>query len=41
MCVCYSGGGIRSATSSLGVATGLAKKGYLKRVNYLSTVSGG
>lgn len=39
--VCYSGGGIRSATFNLGVTTGLAKKGYLKQVDYLSTVSGG
>ncbi len=39
--LCYSGGGIRSATFNLGVTTGLAKNGYLKQVDYLSTVSGG
>jgi hypothetical protein len=37
----FSGGGIRSATFNLGVTTGLAKRGYLKHVDYLSTVSGG
>ncbi|MEQ9209787.1 MAG: patatin-like phospholipase family protein, partial [Pseudomonadales bacterium] len=36
-----SGGGIRSAVFSLGVIQGLAKYGLLKRVDYLSTVSGG
>lgn len=36
-----SGGGIRSATFCLGVMQALAKKGLLKRVDYLSTVSGG
>ncbi len=36
-----SGGGIRSATFSLGLVQGLAKLGLLKRVDYLSTVSGG
>ena len=36
-----SGGGIRSATFSLGVIQGLCKHGLLKRVDYLSTVSGG
>ena len=36
-----SGGGIRSATFSLGVLQRLAKEGYLKHVDYLSTVSGG
>lgn len=36
-----SGGGIRSATFSLGVVQALAKLGLLKRVDYLSTVSGG
>ncbi|MCX2982497.1 hypothetical protein EYC98_16670 [Halieaceae bacterium IMCC14734] len=36
-----SGGGIRSATFSLGVIQGLAKHGWLKHIDYLSTVSGG
>ncbi|SHM60536.1 patatin-like phospholipase family protein [Rhizobacter sp. OV335] len=36
-----SGGGIRSATVSLGVLQGLARAGLLHRFDYLSTVSGG
>ena len=36
-----SGGGIRSATFSLGVIQALAKHNILKKVDYLSTVSGG
>ncbi len=36
-----SGGGIRSATFALGVMQALAKEGVLKRMDYLSTVSGG
>lgn len=36
-----SGGGIRSATFNLGVIQVLAKRGILKDVDYLSTVSGG
>jgi predicted acylesterase/phospholipase RssA len=36
-----SGGGIRSATFSLGVIQGLCKHGLLKHVDILSTVSGG
>jgi hypothetical protein len=36
-----SGGGIRSATFSLGVLQSLAKRQLLQRVDYLSTVSGG
>lgn len=36
-----SGGGIRSATFSLGVLQVLARKGVLKQVDFLSTVSGG
>ena len=36
-----SGGGIRSSTFSLGVIQALAKHGVLKKVDYLSTVSGG
>jgi predicted acylesterase/phospholipase RssA len=36
-----SGGGIRSASFSLGVLQAMAYKGWLKKVDYLSTVSGG
>lgn len=36
-----SGGGVRSATFSLGVIQILADKGLLKNIDYLSTVSGG
>jgi len=36
-----SGGGVRSATFSLGVVQVLAKRGLLKDVDFLSTVSGG
>lgn len=36
-----SGGGIRSSTFSLGVIQHLAQLGLLKRLGYLSTVSGG
>ncbi|MBB3181811.1 patatin-like phospholipase family protein [Variovorax sp. Sphag1AA] len=36
-----SGGGIRSATFSLGVLQALARAGALRRLDYLSTVSGG
>ena len=36
-----SGGGIRSAVFSLGVMQRLARDGYLERIDYLSTVSGG
>jgi hypothetical protein len=36
-----SGGGIRSATFALGVLQALAGRDLLKRVDYLSTVSGG
>jgi Patatin-like phospholipase len=39
--LCLSGGGIRSATFSLGVMQTLAKHRLLHRFNYLSTVSGG
>jgi Patatin-like phospholipase len=39
--LCFSGGGIRSATFALGVAQGLVKRGVLKHFDYLSTVSGG
>jgi hypothetical protein len=36
-----SGGGIRSATFSLGLLRALAKNKVLRRIDYLSTVSGG
>jgi hypothetical protein len=36
-----SGGGIRSATFSLGVLQAMAREKLLRRVDYLSTVSGG
>ncbi|HJU41327.1 MAG TPA: patatin-like phospholipase family protein [Vicinamibacterales bacterium] len=39
--LCLSGGGIRSATFSLGVIQALAKRGLLGQFHYLSTVSGG
>lgn len=39
--LCISGGGIRSATFGLGVIQGLAERGVLERLDYLSTVSGG
>ena len=39
--VAFSGGGIRSATFNLGVLQALARRGLLRHVDYLSTVSGG
>jgi len=39
--VAFSGGGIRSATFNLGVLQKLAEFGLLRRIDYLSTVSGG
>jgi hypothetical protein len=39
--LCFSGGGIRSATFGLGVLQGLARSNLLERFDYLSTVSGG
>lgn len=50
--ICFSGGGIRSASFGLGVLTGLARisvggksggatKGVLQEIDYVSTVSGG
>jgi hypothetical protein len=36
-----SGGGIRSATFNLGVLQGLAELKFLRRIHYLSTISGG
>jgi hypothetical protein len=39
--VCFSGGGIRSATFGLGVLQGLARHNLLSKFEYISTVSGG
>lgn len=39
--ICFSGGGIRSATFALGLVQALARKGLLKQIDVLSTVSGG
>lgn len=39
--LCFSGGGIRSATFNLGVLEGLQELDLLRPVDYLSTVSGG
>ncbi len=39
--LCLSGGGVRSAAFSLGVLQGIAQRGLLSQVHYLSTVSGG
>ena len=39
--LCFSGGGIRSATFGLGILQGLARCGLLDHFHYLSTVSGG
>ena len=39
--LCLSGGGIRSATFSLGVVQALSRLGVLGRLDYLSSVSGG
>ena len=39
--LCFSGGGIRSASFALGVLQALARHGLLFRFDYLSTVSGG
>jgi hypothetical protein len=39
--VAFSGGGIRSATISLGILQGLARVGLLRFVDYVSSVSGG
>ncbi|HEV8579170.1 MAG TPA: hypothetical protein VGX68_08805 [Thermoanaerobaculia bacterium] len=36
-----SGGGIRSATFALGLFQGMARKGLVRWIDYLSTVSGG
>ncbi len=37
----FSGGGIRSATFNLGILQALAKKRFLRSLDYVSTVSGG
>src|SRR4051794_19109899 len=37
----FSGGGIRSATFNLGILRAFARSGFLKSIDYLSTVSGG
>ncbi len=39
--LCFSGGGIRSATFGLGIVQALAKNDLLDKFDYLSTVSGG
>ena len=39
--LCLSGGGIRSASFSVGVLQGLAQRGLIQGFDYLSTVSGG
>ena len=39
--LCFSGGGIRSATFNLGVLQGMAKRDLLRSFDYLSSVSGG
>ncbi|MEO6333625.1 MAG: patatin-like phospholipase family protein [Pyrinomonadaceae bacterium] len=39
--LCFSGGGIRSATFGLGIVQALAHRGLLEKFDYLSTVSGG
>ncbi len=39
--LCFSGGGIRSATFNLGLVQSMAKTGVFKLCDYLSTISGG
>ena len=39
--ICFSGGGIRSATFCLGIMQGLIKKNIFRVFDYLCTVSGG
>ena len=39
--ICFSGGGIRSATLCLGIMQKFIKKNIFKKFDYLSTVSGG
>jgi hypothetical protein len=39
--LCLSGGGIRSASVSLGVLQALAERGMIQHIDYMSSVSGG
>src|SRR4051794_8616702 len=39
--LCFSGGGIRSATFNLGLVQALAKLGLMRQFDYVSSVSGG
>jgi hypothetical protein len=39
--LCLSGGGIRSASFAVGILQGLARRGLLSSIDFLSTVSGG
>ncbi|HEX7190005.1 MAG TPA: hypothetical protein VF381_00400, partial [Thermoanaerobaculia bacterium] len=39
--LCFSGGGIRSATFGLGLLQGLSRRNVLGKVDFISTVSGG
>jgi hypothetical protein len=39
--LCFSGGGIRSATFNLGILQAMAARGWLTQFDYLSSVSGG
>jgi len=39
--LCFSGGGIRSASVNLGLLQALAKNGFLRQAHYISGVSGG
>jgi hypothetical protein len=39
--ICFSGGGIRSATFNLGVLQGLQELDLLRQIDFISTVSGG
>jgi len=39
--LCFSGGGLRAATLGTGILQGLEENGLLKKVDYLSSVSGG
>jgi hypothetical protein len=41
LALALSGGGVRSAAFCLGVVQALARSGWLRRIDYLSTVSGG
>src|SRR6185369_10638716 len=39
--LCFSGGGIRSATFNLGILQGLQELDMLRKIDFVSTVSGG